>query len=125
MENFDSSPEKDNRNRGELDSRTTDIPLQRSNTYVPRNTYNPLDRGIELVENLQRKREDEMSRILKLSLQKDSDEKQKLILKKIFRFLFGRKRGERAYQQCLRDKAVYYPIFERRFLYYRAMTLRP
>ena len=89
-----------------MSSSTPESRFQRQKTYVPKDLHNPLDRGIELVESLQKKREDEISRISKLSLQKDSDEKQKLILKKIFRFLFGKKRGERAYQQCLNDKTV-------------------
>jgi len=51
-------------------------------------------------------REEEITRIIVQFLARDLDDKQRLNMKKIFRFLFARKEGEKAFYQCLKDKMV-------------------
>lgn len=71
-----------------------------------KNTQTPLDRALEIMQILKKLRDEEMKRVSTQSLSRDSDEKQKLNLKKIYRFLFGRKEGEKGYFECLREKTV-------------------
>jgi len=72
-----------------------------------RNSQSPLDKALDIIQALKKLRDEEMKRINNQSLTRDSDEKQKLNLKKIFRFLFGRKEGEKGYFECLREKTVH------------------
>jgi len=71
-----------------------------------KNSQTPLDRALEIIQILKKLRDEEMKRISTQSLSRDSDEKQKLNLKKIYRFLFGRKEGEKGYFECIREKTV-------------------
>ena len=75
------------------------------------------------MESLKKMREEEISRITVQFFARDSDEKQKLNMKKIFRFLFARKEGEKAFYQCLKDKMVLFLIFSLNICF-RAMIKR-
>lgn len=71
-----------------------------------RNTETPLDKALKIFENLKKMREEEITRITKQHLTKGLDEKQKLMMKKIYRFLFGRKEGEKGFYQWAKEKTV-------------------
>ncbi len=71
-----------------------------------KNAESPLDKTLEMMENIKRIREDEISRICQQFLGRDLDEKQKLNMKKVFRFLFGRKEGEKGFFLCFKNKIV-------------------
>ena len=66
----------------------------------------PLEKALKIFESLSKMREEEMTRINKQNISKDLDEKQKLAMKKIYRFLFGRKEGEKGFYQWIKEKTV-------------------
>lgn len=66
----------------------------------------PLEKALKIFESLNKMREEEMIRINKQNIAKELDEKQKLAMKKTYRFLFGRKEGEKGFYQWTKEKTV-------------------
>lgn len=69
-------------------------------------TKTPLEEALEMLDKLKKMKEEEMERIIKLGLTKEDEEKQKLSMKKIFRFVLGKKAGEKGYFQWHKEKSV-------------------
>lgn len=80
--------------------------ISRDELNLSKNSHMALDKAIEILEKLKKMREEEMIRIIKTTLPKDFDDKLKLNMKKTFRFIFGRKEGEKGYNQCIKEKSV-------------------
>lgn len=71
-----------------------------------KNSKTPLEEALEILDKLKKMKEEETERIIKLGLNTEENEKQKLNMKKMFRFVLGKKAGEKGYFQWHKEKSV-------------------